>query len=150
MYKICAFSGHRNLKGYDFDPALLDRVVENLIKTGTENFLCGMALGFDMAAAESVLQFKSKYGVKLTAVLPCKNQSENYSEANKARYQRILDSCDEVIILSEEYYKGCMHARDRYLVENSNAVVCFLRKSGGGTFYTVSYAKKLNVPMIEL
>ena len=150
MYKVCAFSGHRNLKGYDFDPALLDRVIMNLIKTGTENFLCGMALGFDMAAAESVMQYKKEYGVKLTAVLPCKNQSENYSESNKARYQRILSACDEVITLSEEYFKGCMHARDRYMVENSNAVVCFLRKSGGGTFYTVNYAKKLNIPLIEL
>ena len=150
MYKTCAFSGHRNLKGYDFDPALLDRVILNLIKNGTKNFLCGMALGFDMAAAESVMQFKKQYKIKLTAVLPCKNQSENYSEANRARYERILENCDEVVTLSDEYFKGCMHARDRYLVENSQALICFLRKSGGGTYYTVNYAKKLNIPLIEL
>lgn len=150
MYLTCAFSGHRNLKGYDFDPALLDRVILNLIKTGTQNFLCGMALGFDMAAAESVLEYKKQYGVKLTAVLPCKNQSESFGENNRARYERILAGCDKVITLSDEYYKGCMHARDRYLVENSQAVVCFLRKNSGGTFYTVNYAKKLNVPLIQL
>lgn len=150
MYLICAFSGHRTLNGYDFDPALLDRVILNLIKSGTENFLCGMALGFDMAAAESVLQYKKQYGVNLTAVLPCKNQSEIYSAANKIRYQRILENCDCVVTLSEDYYKGCMHARDRYLVENSNALVCFLRRQSGGTYYTVSYAKKCGVPLIEL
>ncbi|MDE7453322.1 MAG: SLOG family protein [Clostridia bacterium] len=150
MYKTVAFSGHRVLKGYDFDPALMDRVIFNLIKTGTENFLCGMALGFDTAAAEAVLEYKKKYGVKLTAVLPCADQSESFGEANKIRYERILGGCDEVITLSDEYFKGCMHARDRYLVENCDAVVCFLRKKSGGTFYTVSYAKKLNIPLIEL
>ena len=150
MYLTCAFSGHRNLKSYDFDPALLDRVILNLIKNGTQNFLCGMALGFDMAAAESVMQFKKQYNVKLTAVLPCKNQSDGYGESNRARYRRILESCDEVVTLSDEYYKGCMHARDRYMVENSQALICFLRKSGGGTYYTVNYAKKLNIPLIEL
>ena len=150
MYKTCAFSGHRNLNGYDFDSALLDRVILNLIKNGTENFLCGMALGFDMTAAESVIQLKKQFSIKLTAVLPCEDQSESFSEANKARYNRILNCCDEVITLSKEYYKGCMHARDRYLVENAQAVVCFLRKHSGGTYYTVNYAKKLNVPLIEL
>ena len=150
MYKTVAFSGHRVLTGYDFDPALMDRVILNLIKTGTENFLCGMALGFDMAAAESVLELKKKYKVKLTAVLPCADQSQNFSEANKIRYQRILKRCDEVITLSEEYFSGCMHARDRYLVDNGDAVVCFLRKNSGGTYYTVNYAKKLNIPLIEI
>lgn len=150
MYLTCAFSGHRNLKGYDFDTALMDRVVLNLIKNGTENFLCGMALGFDMAAAESVLQYKKDYGVKLTAALPCSNQSDGYGESNRARYNRIIGCCDEVITLSDEYYKGCMHARDRYLVENSDALVCFLRKQSGGTFYTVSYARKLGLPLINL
>lgn len=150
MYETCAFSGHRNLKEWDFDQALLDRVVLNLIKNGTENFLCGMALGFDMTAAESVIRLKDKYRVKLTAVLPCRNQSDVYSEAGKSRYKRILGCCDEVIVLSEEYYSGCMHARDRYMVENCDAVVCFLRKKGGGTYYTVNYTKKLNIPLIEL
>ncbi|MDE7264663.1 MAG: SLOG family protein [Clostridia bacterium] len=150
MYKTCAFSGHRNLKGYDFDSALMDRVILNLIKNGTENFLCGMALGFDMAAAESVIEFKKKYNIKLTAVLPCEDQSESFSQANKIRYERILRCCDEVITLSKEYYKGCMHARDRYMVENCQALVCFLRKNSGGTYYTVNYAKKLNIPLIEL
>lgn len=150
MYNTCAFSGHRILKIYDFDPSLLDRVILNLIKSGTQNFLCGMALGFDMAAAESVIQYKERYGVKLTAVLPCKNQSENFGAAATERYNAILAKCDEVITLADEYYKGCFHARDRYLVENSDALVCFLRKKSGGTFYTVNYAKKLNIPLIEL
>ena len=150
MEKTCAFSGHRNLKIWGLDYALLDRVVLNLLKNGTTNFLCGMALGFDTAAAESVLLYKDDFGAKLTACLPCVNQYERFSQSNKERYFDILERCDEVITLAPSYYSGCMQARDRYMVDNSDLLVCFLRKQSGGTFYTVNYARKLGKKIIEL
>lgn len=150
MNRICAFSGHRNLKSLDFDNSLLDRVVHDLIKTGTTEFLCGMAYGFDLAAAETVLAYKKDYDIKLTACLPCANQTDTFSKNNKLRYNTILNSCDEVITLSPAYYRGCMHERDRYLVDNSDVLVCFLRRNSGGTFYTVNYAKKLGKKIIEI
>lgn len=150
MEKICAFSGHRNLKALDFDNALLDRVVHNLIKTGTTEFLCGMAYGFDLAAAETVLMYKKDYDIKLTACLPCANQTDTFSKNDKFKHNIILDSCDEVITLAPAYYRGCMHERDRYLVDNSDVLVCFLRKQSGGTFYTVNYARKKGRKIIEL
>ena len=148
--KICAFSGHRNLKALDFDNALLDRVVLNLIKTGTTEFLCGMAYGFDLAAAQTVLMYKKDYDIKLTACLPCADQTDNFSENNKLKHSIILDCCDEVITLAPAYFKGCMHGRDRYMVENCDVLVCFLRRRSGGTFYTVNYARKLGKKIIEL
>lgn len=149
MLKKCAFSGHRNLNTGGFDAALLDRVICNLIKTGTREFFCGMALGFDVAAAESVLSQKTD-GVTLTACLPCADQRETFSESGKLRYQSVLERCDRVITLSPEYYPGCMHARDRFMVDNCDVLVCFLRKQSGGTFYTVSYAGKCGKKIIEL
>lgn len=150
MYKKCAFSGHRVLSCYDFDGALLDRVVLDLIKNGAEEFYCGMALGFDLTAAESVLQYKDKYDVKLIACLPCANQSSRFSQKNKLRYDRILERCDEVIVLSEEYYSGCMQARNRYMVDNCDVLISFLRKKSGGTYYTVNYARRRNIAVIEI
>lgn len=150
MSKVCSFSGHRNLRGLDFDNNLLDRVVHDLIKTGTESFLCGMALGFDMAAAQSVLLHKKRCDVKLIACLPCANQSDTFYGNAKIIYEDILSKCDEVITLAPEYYRGCMHERDRYMIENSDALVCFLRRKSGGTFYTVNYARKLGKKIIEL
>ena len=150
MEKTCAFTGHRKLNEWGFDYALLDRVVLNLLKTGTTNFLCGMALGFDTVAAESVLSLKGDYGAKLTACLPCADQYGRFSESNKKKYFEILDRCDEVITLAPAYFSGCMHARDRYMVENSDLIVSFLRKQSGGTFYTVNYARKLGKKIIEL
>ncbi len=143
----CSFSGHREM--VDLDYFLLDRVIKNLINEGCYKFFCGMAKGFDLAAAESVLAQRKK-GVQLVALVPCAEQSRYYSAVDKARYDRILRECDETITFSETYFKGCMQQRDRFLADNCDVLVCYLRKKSGGTYYTVSYARKKGVKIIEL
>ena len=148
--KVCAFTGHRNLVGTDFDEHLLERVVKDLAIKGYDRFLCGMAVGFDLKAAQAVLALKGLYDIRLVACLPCANQSERFSEKNKKLYNDILSRCDDIIIMEMEYRNGCMQQRDRYLVDNCDVLVSFLRKSSGGTYYTVNYAKSLNKKIIEL
>ncbi len=146
---VCCFTGHRVLK--DLDAALLDRVITNLVKAGCRRFLCGMAKGFDLAAAESVIALKRAYpGVNLVACIPCGEQADGYSATDKWRYKRILSNCEEVIVLSESYYNGCMHVRDRFMVDNSDIVLCYLREKSGGTYYTVRYAGECGLKIIEL
>ena len=149
MIKRCAFTGHRDLGG-KFDYNLLDRGILNLVKSGVTEFYCGMAVGFDMAAAECVLACKNEYDVKLCACIPCPEQIKNYGSADKFRYERILKRCDEIIVLSENYYKGCMLARDRFMVDNCDVLLSYLRKDSGGTFYTVNYAERKNVKIISI
>lgn len=148
--KVCAFTGHRILTGTDFDVHLLERVVVDLVKAGYKRFLCGMAVGFDMIAAQVVLALKDEYGLQLVACLPCENQTDKFSQKNKALYESILSRCDEKVTLEKQYVSGCMHKRDRYLVDNSDALVCFLRKESGGTYYTVNYAEKSGKKIIRL
>ena len=133
------------------DFALLDRVVKNLIKNGCRRFLCGMARGFDLAAAESVIALKTRYPeVSLVACIPFEGQESCLSAADRTRYKRILEHCSEVICLSEKYYSGCLHSRDRFMVDNCDTVVCYLRKKTGGTYYTVKYAQKKGVKCINV
>lgn len=133
-----------------FDVNLLDRVILDLIKNGTDEFICGMAQGFDLAAAESVLEYKKNYNLKLIACIPCANQTDTFSENSKKTYEKILGQCDEVITFYPEYVNGCMQQRDRFMVDNSDVLVCYLRKTFGGTFYTVNYAKKQGKKIINL
>lgn len=149
MYENCAFTGHRILEK-NFDYNLLDKVILNLIKGGTKNFFCGMAMGFDLAAAESVLQYKKDFEINLIACIPCLDQEKKYSQKNKERYLKILENCIRKIVLSEEYYDGCMFVRDRYMVDNCNVLVTYQRRKSGGTSYTVNYAKSKDVNIIEL
>ena len=53
-------------------------------------------------------------------------------------------------MLSPYYYDGCMQARDRFLVDNADVVVSFLRRKSGGTYYTVNYAATKGVKIIEI
>ena len=149
MYTNCAFTGHRVLDS-QFDINLLDRVILNLIKSGARNFYCGMAIGFDTEAAEIVLRYKKSYDIRLCACIPCEAQSKYFSVKDKRRYEKIVSACDEKIVFSSEYNPWCMQERDRFLVDNCDVLVSFLRKKYGGTYYTVNYARKQNKKIIEL
>ena len=85
----CAFTGHRLLPE-DFDKNLLEEKIEGLIQGGANEFLCGMAVGFDLLCAEIVLKLKRKHDLKLVACIPCESQSAYYSQADKIRYDKIL------------------------------------------------------------
>lgn len=50
----------------------------------------------------------------------------------------------------EEYSDGCMHRRNRHLVDNSSVCVCYLNKDGGETDYTVGYARLKGLEAINL
>ena len=147
---VCAFTGHRNLNSYELDYESLRETLYTLLHRGFNTFYCGMAMGFDMAAAECLLEFHGQYNFRLVAVVPCVGQADKFSLEDRGRYKKILGASDEVITLSDEYYSGCMQARDRYMVDNCDLLLAFLRKRSGGTYYTVGYAKKRGKPVVEI
>ena len=137
----CAFTGHRQM-GENFNPTLFKQTVEQFILQGIKYFYCGMAMGFDLIAADVVLELKEKYPhVVLIACVPCPDQEKNFPTEEKEKYKRILPLCDKVARLSESYYRGCMLARDRFMVDNCHRVLAYLDRQDGGTAYTVRYAK---------
>ena len=140
--KNCAFTGHRELDK-SFSLEKLEKKVLNLAEKGVINFFCGMAKGFDLCAAEAVLKIKEIYkNVKLVACIPFYGQEKNYTQEDKKRYVEILKKCDLKITLSQNFYKGCSLARDRYMADNADMIVAYLKKQTGGTAYTVNYFRK--------
>ena len=106
-------------------------------------FGAGGALGFDTLAAQIVLSLKETYPtIKLILVLPCLSQSDAWSLEDKSIYENIKGRADKVVYTSRDYTRGCMHKRNRHLVDNSSVCICYLTEKTGGTAYTVDYAKK--------
>ena len=117
--KTVAFSGHRTnrIAKFTADREKLFREVafdtfvaieSYCIKKGYHTFLSGMCEGFDLIAAEEVLNLKKEYPhIHLKCVLPFKGQAERYTQADKQRYNAILTQADEVIILQDEYSDRC-------------------------------------------
>jgi hypothetical protein len=108
-------------------------------------------LGFDTAAAECVIKFKERYtDAALVLILPCKNQAEMWGYSDRARYERILGRADAVSYVGEEYRRGCMHERNRAMVHESSACIAYCKRNSGGSAYTVAYAQKMGLSVINL
>lgn len=124
----------------------LEEKIDLAIKNGATHFISGMALGVDMWAAEIVLK-KKKSGIPATleAAVPHKSQSSSWSAEQRARYDRILKSCDAVTLVSENYTPYCMMKRNQYMVDKSDLVIAVTDDFTGGSGKTVLYARSRNV-----
>ena len=137
----CAVTGHRVL-GKNFSAERLEEALRSLCAEGCDTFYCGMALGFDTVCGEALLRLKGEYPVRLVACIPCADQSERFSAAQRARYDALLSACDERVVLHERYENGCMFERNRYMVDRCDVLLAYLESGCGGTLYTVNYARK--------
>ena len=84
----------------------------------------GGALGFDTLAAKTVLDIMV--------------------------YEDIKRRSDKIVYVSREYTPDCMHRRNRHLVDHSGTCICYLTRSTGGTAYTVDYARRKGLRIINL
>ena len=151
--KTACFTGHRNISISEKTMVKQQLLIEleNLIEKGITYFGTGGALGFDTLAAQTVLSLKKEYPkIKLILVLPCKEQTRGWQETDIKIYNHILNQADMVVYISQWYYRGCMHARNRHLVNYSDICICYLTAPTGGTAYTVQYAKQKGLRIINV
>ncbi len=126
-------------------------VVRRLFTLGYTNYISGMARGFDMWAAEAVCTLKKENdSVKLSCAIPFPSQAKSWTDEEKTRYNDILDFSDEKIVISPTYTRDSFHKRNRYMVDNSDVVVCLYDGTSGGTAYTVNYALKKGKVVIQI
>ena len=125
------FIGHRD---YDFgSDAAIENAVIRLIRRGYSRFLCGGMGNFDLACAKTVRGLKEKYPhISLCLVLPW---YEDFAEIDLP--------CDEMIrfIPEEELRPGvAILARNRFMIDNAAAAICFVCKDRGGAYASWWYA----------
>lgn len=149
----CCFTGHRALPPEERGAIAyqLEQTVIMLIQAGIRFFGAGGARGFDTLAAQTILKLRRKYPhIKLILVLPCLSQTQGWRDEDIKVYESIKTAADKVTYTSEKYTQGCMHKRNRHLVDHSSICVCYLTEDRGGTAYTVNYAKKQGLKVINL
>lgn len=145
-----AFTGHRNYDGSA--DAELRELLQGLYADGYRRFLCGMSWGFDLAAAEAVVELREQYAdVQLVAVEPYAWFGRLFRGDDSEQYERIKAAADEVVVVGDSGEAMDYIARNDYLVEHASAVVAWW--SGvkrGGTAYTVKQARKTKIPCYNL
>lgn len=153
-----SFTGHRpsKLGGYDETSKRIIAIKRELkhkicdaIQLGYQTFISGMAMGVDTWAAEIVLEYKKDYDdLQLVCAVPFTGQEMRWHEDTKKRYWKILDSADEINIVSDGGYSPeKMQTRNEWMVDNSGLVISVWDGTSGGTGNCVRYVKKQKTKM---
>ena len=148
--KTCAVSGHRKLFTFDCKDMLYKVFLRAIDRRNIDTFLCGMALGFDTLCFHVLEEIKKEKNIKIIACVPCENQAEKWSPSSKKEYERMLKVADDVVLISKEYTPSCMFMRNRFMVDNASILIAYLTKNYGGTFFTVDYAKKKGLNIVNM
>lgn len=141
--ETACFTGHRVIPAKDA-ASLSDRVyasAQQAYESGYRTFLCGGARGFDTIAAREILRLRTLHpDIRLVIAVPCATQADRWNTADRKAYQEILAAADGTVVLSPDYYDGCMQARNRFMVDRSSLCLCYMTRFEGGTWFTVRYA----------
>lgn len=151
--KTVCFTGHRRISAAQYDEVneRLATAIIDLIQQGYCFFCTGGALGFDTMAAQAVLKLKHQYPhIDLILVLPCLAQTRGWREHDRMIYEYIKANASKVTYTAQEYARGCMHKRNRCLVDSSSVCICYLSVPSGGTAYTVDYARMQGLAVINI
>ena len=137
---VC-FTGHRTYDGSRNTE--LDAAIRGLYARGYRNFLCGMAVGFDLAAAETALSLREELaGLRIVAVVPFEGMQHRFPQSQRELFERVMKEADEVVTLAAKYSVAAYTMRNNFLVDNSSAVIAYFTGAKGGTAYTVRRAVK--------
>ena len=166
MERTACFTGHRPREVMAFEPLdarcerlteAFDREVQRLVQQQrVDMFLCGMADGFDLFAAQRLLWLRRMdripQGVCLIAVLPYPGHirsmpRKRWTEA----YQEVLLYAQDALVVSAEYGPEAYKKRNAYMVEHARYVLAFWNHSPrSGTGQTVRMAEKSGRTIVNL
>ena len=157
----CCFTGHRPTKlpwRYREDDhrclRLKRRIMDALeaaYEEGYRHFLCGMAQGCDLYFCECAIELRRRHSdVTIEAAIPCPTQADSWPAAQRQRYRALLEACDFETMVSSVYSPSCMQRRDRYMVDHASLLIAAFDGSSGGTRYTVEYAMRRGLDILDL
>ncbi len=151
---VC-FTGHRTLPRGDELKRIIgvvDSMISAAYSKGYRTFIAGGAIGFDTLAACRVIVAKKRLpDIKLWLALPCRNQTERWTRTSDlALYKRIMASAERVDYITDFYTDSCMLERNRFMVDQSSLCIAYCINEKGGTAYTVNYAKKKGLGILNI
>ena len=150
--KTCCVTGHRDLPQKEINcvKAALRREVDSAVADGFTRFMSGFGEGVDQYFAEIVLEKKkTNPALELIAVIPYRKRLDSLME--KSRTYEMLEDCEEVIVVQEEYHPSVYSRRSRYMAERSDRVVAvYDGREKGGTVRTIRFAHQMKKELREI
>ena len=152
--QTCCFTGHRNVPKKDVDQILkqVEMLVCALVKKGVETFCVGGAIGFDTIAAQHLLYLRDIKGLNIKVILICPFDgfTNRWNQTQKDEFATLLPHFDEVIYKEKTGSREAYLSRNRELVNRSAYCIAYCTHNYGGTAYTVRYAMKSGVMVLNI
>lgn len=150
--KTCCVTGHRDIpkEQIAYVEQELRHQVQEAIKDGYTHFISGFAEGTDLIFASIVAEEEERHpNLFLEAAIPYANRLKIKDDT----FQTLIQSCDRVMVVREQYIPSCFMQRNRYMVGESQRVIAvYDGREKGGTLYTMRYAHilKREIYVIEV
>lgn len=155
-----AFTGYRTskIKRSTSDKNIIDtieielqRIIYELYNEGYTNYIVGGSEGFDLMAAEVVLEAREMQpDINLIVAVPFKGQDDKYKPDDKRLYEKVLELADTVHYVATDFHSRAYLNRNDYMLSNSSVVVCYYNGLQGGTMYTYNRAMEKGHRVINL
>lgn len=161
---VVSFTGHRpeKIAGWSGDPVGVERAIRKevskhiraLALEGAEEFVSGMAPGFDLWAADELLRLRDEgvvgEGVRLVAAVPYPQFSASFDESQRVLYEKVVARAEEVVYVAPQYVRGCYQRRNDLLVERADVVLAYYEGTEGGTRYTFERGAKMGRRVVNI
>jgi uncharacterized phage-like protein YoqJ len=158
QFTVC-FSGHRpeklplDKRGRPFNINLVKSIlyyeILELFRYGYTRFISGCARGVDLWAAEIVMGLMSTCGIELICALPMPYKSHilNFSAEEEYLLAALIRNSRYCFCTGDKPSRFCFSERNKFMVDNSSAILAVISDYKSGTGQTVGYAKKKNLDM---
>ena len=154
----CCFSGSRPEKlGFDWqrEPYFFDvlrtdlrAAIRHAVDLEYRRFITGMSRGFDLWAAEEVINLQREFPhLQLIAAIPFAGMENRWEPYWRDLYAQICEHCEYRSCMFNRFTPRCYHARDEYMVQHSSRVICWNNGTLGGTAYTCQYAERHGITL---
>jgi len=141
---ICSFFGHKDTQDSVY-PRLMDTIKELIISRGVSCFLVGNQGGFDRMVLRALREGKQLYPHicyhVVLAYMPGKKRENEYYDAAETFLPEEIEFVP---------YRFAISRRNKWMVQESQIVVCFISHSWGGAAQFVEYAEKQGKEIINL
>ena len=146
----CTFAGHRDVYSGEVEAAVEDALRGLLEKDSEFCFYTGGMGRFDEMCARAVRKLRSQTAgkqIRLILVEPYMKQSIN------TEGEWLLGQFDDIIIPEEllgVHYKAAIEKRNRWMIDRSQYLIAYVRRSFGGAVKAQAYAKRRGKTIIPI
>ncbi len=146
-----SFFGHRQIQTVSDIEKRLDELIRPLLlEKEYVEFLVGRDGEFDRLVAAAVKRLKRAVGGDSSAlvwVLPYPTAEYRDYEADLASYYDEIEVCPES---ATAHFKSAFQLRNRWMVDRSNLVICYVERPYGGAFQTLRHARRRKRNIINI